>query len=179
MNRRDLLQFFGIGTVVTPVLNGTPIIQASAELLTVPNVKMVDQYPCGHAPKHYAERLKWNPYEAIWLHSWQAENNPPWNINGGMGPLENVLQREPTEAEKAAVAGLIQWFGTNRGHSFIEETLRACGYRVEYDRDNPHTKAVKDLQYGNVWVKSAESVEIVRRGRTMTLRPGLPPEVKK
>lgn len=184
MDRRDLLKFFSIGTTITPVLNGTPIVKAAAELLAVPNLKPVAAaaFPGGHAPEHFRERLKWNPFEAIWLGFWQIENNPPSWLNYGIGPLEHVLRREPTEAEKAAVSALIQWFGSNCGHAFIEETLRACGYRVTFEGDKPHGKypsAIQAIQHHNVWpgVPAPPEVRIARRGRTVVLRPGQEPEV--
>jgi hypothetical protein len=183
INRRKLLQFFGIGTVITPILNGNPIVEAAAKLLAVPEVNpliVADDFPAGHIGEYWEDRTRWNPYEAIWLRFWQLENNPPSCINYGIGPLEHCLKREPTPAEKAAVAAIIQWFGSNCGHCFVEETLNACGFRVSWDRTLPHTEAVNKLQYGNVWERPGEcpqEVTINRRGRNVVLRPGQTPEI--
>ncbi len=182
MNRRDLLKYFGIGTTITPVVGGNPLIEAAAQLLAVPDIKPVlaKEFPDGHAPAHFQERLAWNPYEVIWLRFWQIENDPLHSV----GPLEHILRREPTDAEKAAVAGVVQWFGTNCGHSFIEETLRATGYRLVFDQDE-RARAIKQLQHHNVWQttqwssrKTPTSVRIERRGRFLELEPGKAGEVR-
>ena len=83
-----------------------------------------------HEPNElYCHRLKWNLYERIWLRCWEIENNPPAFINGGVGPLEHCIGREPTPGEREAVASVIQWFGSNCGRCFVEATLEAQGYR--------------------------------------------------
>jgi len=173
MNRRELLQFFGIGATITPMVCGAPVVQAAAKLLAVPNVEILkaSSFPNGHAPELFADRLKWNPYEAIWLYMWQIENNPPWSVNFGMGTLEHILGRVPTDAEKAACAGIMQWFGTNCGHCFIEEALRVSGYRVTHE-NTPQADAIRSLQYSNIRSKPHGSVRISYRGREIELKPG-------
>ncbi len=103
------------------------------------------------------------------LRFWQIENNPPSWLNSGCGALEHILKRYPTKEEKAAVAGVVQWFGTNCGHSFLEETLKASGYRLVYDETLPNVKELKQIQYGSVFDKASEPVMIERHGRTITL----------
>lgn len=180
MNRRQLLQFFGIGATITPVVGGAPLVEAAAKLLAVPNVELLsaDAFPDGHVPEKFAHRLKWNPYEAIWLYMWQIENNPPSCLNHGIGPLEHILGRDPTQAEKAAVAGLMQWFGSDCGHCFIEETLEACGYGINY-KDNPHLRSIREIQHANLWQGSdvPPKVVIQRRGQRIELEYGNPGRV--
>lgn len=168
MDRRELLKFFGIGTVISPV--GQSV---TAELLSVPELTpvLVDKFPDGHDPNHWKDRLEWNPYEAIWLKFWQIENSPSFSVNYGIGPLEGVLQRKPTAQEKAAVAGVLQWFGTNCGHCFIQDTLKACGYLVKYDGDLPNIEKLNALRRSKVWNKQEiDGVAIQRRGRTILLK---------
>jgi hypothetical protein len=182
MNRRKLLQFFSIGATITPMLNGSPVVEAAAKLLAVPEVRplvLAEKFPAGHSPEHYLERVRWNPYEAIWLKFWQIENSPPSYLNSGIGTLEHCLQREPTPEEKTAVAAIIQWFGSNCGHAFIEETLKACGYRVTFDKSLPNADEIQKLQHRNIWAEPEwpQRVSFSRRGRTVTLKPNEHPEV--
>jgi hypothetical protein len=174
MDRRQLLQFFGIGTVITPMLNGTPLVEAAASLLAVPQVQplVTDSFPSGHVPQNYLDRLRWNAYEALWLKMWQIENNPPSWLNNGVGPLEHVLMRPPTDAEKTAVAAVIQWFGSNCGHCFIEEALKHAGYRLRFDETLPHAMALRDAHNAAIWHSKPLSVgQMEYRGRKMTLGP--------
>lgn len=181
LDRRELLKFFGIGTVITPVLGGQPIVEASAQLLAEPDIKpiLVDSFPDGHTPRHFSDRLKWNPYEEIWLRAWQIENNPSSGVNSGIGPLEHILKRRPTADEKAAVAGVIQWFGTNCGRGFIEEAQQLCGYRTRFDESLPNAREIHNLQYGNVW-KRGECRDVTIRfyGRSFTLKPEVGQQAK-
>jgi len=177
MDRRELLRYFGIGATITPMLNGAAVVEAAATLLRIPEVRPValaSTFPDGHEPpERYAHRVKWNPHEAIWLRFWQIENNPPPFLNSGIGPLEHIVDREPTEDEKAVACGIMQWFGTNCGHCFIEETLRAQGYRLVYDRSLPNVKEIEALKHHNVWHKpeGPQEVRISRRGQQIVLRP--------
>lgn len=166
MNRRELLKFFGVGTVIAPVASGG----ISARLLAEPDIVLAAEFPNGHKPRHFADRLKWNPFEALWLRFWQIENNPPSCVNYGLGTLEHILQREPNEDEKAAVAGVIQWFGTNCGHCFLEETLRASGYRLIHDRDLPSVREIEAIQNSSIFDKGPLEVTIHRHGRPIVLR---------
>ena len=176
LDRRELLRFFGIGATITPVLGGKPIVERAAKLLAEPSIApvLVDSFPKGHDPQHFKERLKWNPYEEIWLRMWQIENNPGPGLNGGIGPLEHILKREPTAAEKAAVAGVIMWFGSNCGHGFIDESLRACGFRVNFDEKLPQSREIRNLQHVNIWGKEkTPQVHFVRHGRKFQLGVGV------
>jgi len=169
MDRRGFLKYFGIGTAITPVAGG-----AVGKLLAVPEIEIVQPpaFPNGHVGELFMDRLKWNPYEAIWLYMWQIENNPSPAINYGIGPLEHILGRVPSEAEKAAVAGMMQWFGSNCGHSFIAEALKACGYTVSYE-DTKQAQGIRDLQHANIWLKGTPpQVTICHRGRKIELKHG-------
>ena|ERR1051326_439241 len=179
LNRRELLKFFGIGTVITPTIGGAPVVEAASRLLAVPEVQplIIGPFPQGHepnTPKYYPSRLKWNPYEAIWLRFWQIENNPPSAVNYGIGILEHLLEREPTADEKSLGAAIMQWFGTNCGHGFIVETLNACGYRVVPDENLPNARQIQKLQHYNVWRDGNQlrDVKIDRRGCQIILRQG-------
>ncbi len=158
MDRRDLLKYFGIGTTIIPMADGAPIIQAAAELISVPELKptLVDKFPDGHEPEHWRDRLEWNPFEVIWLKMWQIENNPSRGINYGIGPLEHCLKRTPTSEEKAAVAvaAIMQWFGSNCGHGFLHATLRTCGYRVQWDDSLPGCNELRAIQSAGIWPNS-------------------------
>ncbi len=179
LNRRTLLQMFGIGTVITPVLGGAPVVEAAAKLLAVPVLAPIAPFPDGHVPELFQDRMKWNPYEALWLHFWQIENNPPSAVNYGIGPLEHILGRTPTDAEKSAVAGVIQWFGSNCGHAFIVEVLEASGYKVPYAGVGK-AEQLRQMQRSSIWpgVPMPPSVTVRHRGRQITLAPGQYPEVK-
>lgn len=175
MDRRDLLKYFGIGSTITPVLNGAPLIEAAAELISVPNVKpgLVDSFPDGHQPSPlWFDRLQWNPYELIWLKFWQIQNNPPWSINGGVGTLHHLLGRTPTQAEKSAAAAVLQWFGTNCGHCFVTETLEACGYRLGWSSESAGNREIKAIQRAGVWPGSpaVAPFAVERYGRKIILR---------
>lgn len=171
MNRRELLQMFGIGTTITPVVGGAPLVEAAAKLLAVPSIDIVQSkpFPNGHTPALWTDRLKWNPYEAIWLYMWQIENNPSPPGNYGIGVLEHLLGREPTDAEKQVGAAIMQWFGTNCGHSFIMESLKAEGYTMTH-QDTDLSERLRKLQRANVWHEAPpDPVRIKYRGREIKL----------
>ncbi len=173
-NRRELMKFFGAGAIVAPVVDDGSDIRA--RLMAPADIELVSQFPNGHTPGHWRDRLKWNPFEALWLKFWQIENNPPSWLNSGVGPLESVLKRYPTPEEKAAVAGVIQWFGTNCGHCFLEEVLLASGYRVTHDSSLPNATELNNVQYGGVWANAPKTgLTIQRRGRAIVLRSGEDP----
>lgn len=88
-------------------------------------------------PERYQDRLKYNLRERIWLKPWEAENNPHPALDHGIGPLDHCLDRVATPEERRAVAGVMQWFGSNCGHCFVEQVLRANGYRVTWDLSHP------------------------------------------
>lgn len=162
-SRRELMRFFSIGATITPVIGGAPLIEQSAKLLAEPSIEpvIVDKFPDGHVGEHWQVRVGWNPFEKIWLEFWQIENNPPGYLNSGIGPLESVLKREPTAAEKAAVAAVIQWFGSNCGHAFIEETLRAQGYLITID----------EARFRSIAANNAAAIVIRRRDRNVLISP--------
>jgi hypothetical protein len=67
--------------------------------------------------------------ERIFLRRWRAENKGVSGINGGRGILEIILSEDNTVAEltqrdATVAATVIQWFGTNCGRCFLEETER-------------------------------------------------------
>lgn len=170
LNRRSLMKWFSVGAA------STVVPEVHARLIEVPGVQLVSRFPDGHKPTHFLDRLKWNPFEAIWLKFWQIENNPSWS--SGPGPLWHILQRDPTPEDKAVAAGVIMWLGTNCGHCFLEETLRASGYKITYDESLPLAKEIKQVQYGSVWPAQPNAeVTIMRRGRLITLRSGEYPEL--
>ena len=177
LSRRTLLQFFGIGATITPVVGGAPVVDAAAKLLAVPSVEPlilpVAEFPNGHDPSDlFRNRVQWNPYEALWLAFWQVENNPSPAVNYGIGVLEHLLGREPSAEDKRVAAAIMQWFGTNCGHVFIEEVLQAGGYQLSW-KDNPRLKSMSRLRHGNVWpgAPMGDSVTIQYRGYDIELRP--------
>lgn len=147
MNRRELLRYFGIGATITPILNGMPRVEAVATLLAVPEVNpiVVDKFPDGHIPNHYMDRLLWNPYEAIWLRHWQIDNNPPPYLNSGIGALESVLKREPTADEKAAVAGIMQWFGNQLRPLFYRRDTSGLRVSCHIRRESSERSGHKEI----------------------------------
>ena len=48
MKRRDLLQLFGVGAAVVPIIGGLPVPEAQASLIEVPKVKLFE--PLDHLP---------------------------------------------------------------------------------------------------------------------------------
>jgi hypothetical protein len=110
---------------------------------------------------------------------WQIENNPPWSVNGGIGTLEHLLGRSPTESEKSTAAAIMQWFGTNCGHGFIAETLKVCGYQLQFI-ETDRSMDIRRLQHANIWMDRGvpRTVEIERRGRRIELKYGEAGSVK-
>ena len=146
MDRRDLLKFFGIGTQITPMLNGAPIIEATAKLISVPDVapvEFISEFTDVTVTPHHS-RLEWYPYETIFLMMWEIQNR-------NHQVLRHLLDRCPTQEEKVVAAAMCQWFGTNVGHAFLADTLRTSGYRVTYDESLPNCKGINSLQHFNVW----------------------------
>lgn len=45
MTRRELLQRFGIGAAIVPIISGTPLMDAPAKLIEVPNIEPVTIEP--------------------------------------------------------------------------------------------------------------------------------------
>ena len=41
-NRRDILKLFGVGAAVVPLVEGKPLVEAPAQLVTVPEVKILE-----------------------------------------------------------------------------------------------------------------------------------------
>lgn len=145
--------------------------EARAKLLEVPTVEIIParRFPDGHGPALWKDRLKWNPYEAIWLYMWQIENNPPSYLNHGLGVLEHLLGHEPTDAEKAVGAAIMQWFGTNCGHGFIQQALEVAGYQVRY-AETEDSLRIRNMQNANIFDKPpVDPVRIKYRGRTIEL----------
>jgi len=174
MNRRELLQMFGIGATITPVVDGAPLVAVAAKLLAIPSIDIVPakEFPNGHGPALWADRMKWNPYEAIWLYMWQIENNPSCGVNYGIGVLEHLLGREPTADERQVGAAIMQWFGTNCGHAFIVEALEVAGFKITY-RNTDLSERVRKLQRANIWQETPpDPVRIKYRGREIELEYG-------
>jgi hypothetical protein len=40
-NRRDLLKYFGIGTVIVPMMGTQPVVEAASELIEIPKIQPV------------------------------------------------------------------------------------------------------------------------------------------
>lgn len=115
-------------------------------------------------PTRYRNRLDWNIHERIWLRMWQIENKREQGINNGLGVLDHIVGRDPTPAEDEAVAGVMQWLGTNCGHGFLVETLEAQGYRIREDDSLENSAVVKKYRYLNG--RLPKRIAIKRRGRT-------------
>lgn len=176
MDRRELLKYFGIGTAITPVVGGEPIVQAAATLLSVPEIAPLEvpKFPDGHVPGKWEHRLKWNAHEAVWLTMWQIQNTP----YTGAGTLSHILDRLPTETDKAVAAQVVQWFGTNCGHAFLWEVLQELNMAIVPAGRQPDL--VQKVKSASVWgghgqPKDSHSFQF--RGRTITLRANELPEV--
>ncbi len=120
INRRDLLKFFGVGATIAPVVGGEPLLLANARLIEPAKIELFTATEAD-MPRLWADRLRNNPFERLWLARWRHEQ-AQYHI------LEHLIGRAPTEDERAVVAALMQWFGTNCGLGFIHGTFRAEGY---------------------------------------------------
>lgn len=85
----------------------------------------------------FPERKEFNVREKVFSEEWQIENKIiPW-MNQGRGTLQNLMINKDnttvfyiTENDRVIVATVIQWLGTNIGFSFLERTLKKCGYKL-------------------------------------------------
>lgn len=87
-------------------------------------------------------RTKNNPREKAFSEQWHEDNKIKTYMNYGNGLLQDLFvqvdkdtQRrrliyEITKNDRAIVATVIQWLGTNIGFSFLESALLRCGYRI-------------------------------------------------
>lgn len=132
MNRRAFLTLF---------------VMAYSTAMAKAGIKLERPWDSHLPPERYRDRLKWRIFERTWLKLWQIQNNPPCYLNSGIGSLAHILDREPTEAEKRAVAGFVQWLGTNCGHGFLVEALEVQGYRVVQDDTLPNGPALRVYRY--------------------------------
>lgn len=67
-----------------------------------------------------------NPREVAFAKRWEYENDH----RGGAEPIMQGLIPDWTPRDAEVAATLIQWLGSNVGFSFVEESLRCCGYLV-------------------------------------------------
>jgi len=68
---------------------------------------------------------------------WLEENLPRAGLNSGGGILQDLMTHhkiEVTDRERKIVASVVQWFGTNCGSCFLEETLALVNRKV-IDKD--------------------------------------------
>lgn len=121
LNRRSLLRLFGSGAVVAPIIEASPLLAASVRLVEPAKFELVREMNEDDMPRTWLNRLDSNPFERLWLARWRHEQ-------ANYKILEHLLLRDPTADERAVVAQLMQWFGTNCGLSFIHETFRLEGY---------------------------------------------------
>ena len=107
------------------------------DLHHLPEVLEVIQH-VGNRPYRQAT----NPLEKIFADRWNIENNPPDFVNGGHGVLAHSLcsegdgriTRDLTQDEATIAATVIQWLGSPCGFGWLEETLKACGYKLEAEK---------------------------------------------
>lgn len=89
------------------------------------------------------ERVKYNEREKAFQEQWLKENEPISWINNGGGILQDLCTNYNNEIEswkrrsiivnnqeRMIVATVIQWLGSNIGFSFLEESLKKCGYKI-------------------------------------------------
>ncbi len=159
INRRELMKFFGAGATITPLVAGEPIYRATARLIEIPHIEIVSPNEAD-MPRLWADRLTSNPFERLWLARWRKEQ-------ANYSILEHLLDRSPTEDERAVVAGLMQWFGTNCGLGFLHGTFRAEGYYLA-SSDQFKNDRLRHLYYAH----SAQWPEFI----TLRMKDG-PPEI--
>ncbi len=133
IDRRELLRYFGIGATITPVISGEPLLRAAATLVEPAKIDIQIAGGCEDLPRLWTDRLDNNPFERLWLARWRHEQST-YHI------LEHLLDRRPTSDERAVVAALMQWFGTNCGLGFLHGTFRAEGYSIVSSGDQNERK---------------------------------------
>lgn len=110
---------------------------------------------------YFEERCDHNPREKAFRDHWLKENEPCPGVNAGWGILQDLfINHDRTKPiyrpkylekmqprDRAIVATVIQWLGTNCGWCFLEETLKKCGYTIVDTaiRDKVKSIGVHDL----------------------------------
>jgi hypothetical protein len=95
------------------------------------------------------ERTAHNELEKSFAEKWESENQMrPW-LNFGHGILQDLFMKgshyfpechhEVTASERMVAATVVQWLGTNVGHSFLEAALSDAGYKI-VKQDSPNVK---------------------------------------
>lgn len=103
----------------------------------------------------YVDRLtKDNPREVSFAERWAEENNERMLAGDSFGcTLEVLLGRKATQLDATSAATLMQWLGSNVGFSFMEESLRRAGYKIQRlpgrsESVEPATKSRSQTQVG-------------------------------
>lgn len=90
----------------------------------------------------FSERVNHNDRELAFQQQWIKENRMERGINMGNGILQDLftfqrqrsnlkdIELEISKRERMIVATVIQWLGTNCGWSFLELSLKKCGYKI-------------------------------------------------
>ena len=89
---------------------------------------------------YFTHRLEFNDTEKAFHDKWLEINEPKRGFNYGHGTLQDLFfdQKgkclvELTKRDREIVATVIQWLGSNIGFSFLQETLKEVGYKIEVD----------------------------------------------
>lgn len=73
------------------------------------------------------ERTFFNCHEKIFADLWEEENRRQSLLDMLLGHCGD----QATQRDEYVAAGIVQWLGTNCGHSFLEEALKRCGYELK------------------------------------------------
>lgn len=87
------------------------------------------------------ERCETNDREKAFMLEWYEANKIKSYMNFGYGLLQDLFVDQDkhrikrlhyviTQNDRAIVATVIQWLGTNIGLSFLESALKRCGYKL-------------------------------------------------
>lgn len=104
-----------------------------------------------------SERIAFNKREQAFHDHWKKINKPESSINNGNGILQDLFIDAPmtaatpskvihkiTTIERRIVATVIQWLGSNIGFSFLEDSLKQCGYKISPIKENESRIVLND-----------------------------------
>jgi hypothetical protein len=77
-------------------------------------------------------RLPTNPREEIFAKAWLEKQTQCHTLQWLLcaSPEQDTQERDLTQPEATCAATLMQWLGSPVGFSWLEETVRKCGYEL-------------------------------------------------
>jgi hypothetical protein len=112
------------------------------EELEAINTSIIQEYKNDQNWGIMLERHQFNPREKAFAETWHDDNKIKVWVNNGYGLLQDLfIDRDKfshkrflyriTVNDRAIVATVIQWLGSNIGMDFLERALKKAGYKLE------------------------------------------------